>query len=224
MRQKSARSRTEQKSEGFFLLYFALGNERTLKKVADYCRKIGVGISLKTLELWSRRFNWQSKIAILEARRTNERQMVQKYAIEEMNKVQAQVGRAILMVAQRHAEIIRELLDRDPDKPLLAAADIPRFAREGATLERLARGEVTSRNEEIKAEINSLIIQVCNIFMAVNPLTDEDARKRKFAVLFNRAIEGQVKLIEGGNGGKKDGRAGNLAVTNVLRINPKPSP
>ena len=54
--------RTREKAEAYFLIYAMMGDERTLKKVGDIVRSIGIKISDKTLERWSARYDWQAQL------------------------------------------------------------------------------------------------------------------------------------------------------------------
>ena len=192
MKPKPAKSRTETRAEGYFMLYYALGHERSLKKLCQYCREIGAKISMQTLFLWSSRFNWQLRSRQIELEAAEKLRKDRIAETKELLQLEFEIGKEMLNIVQK---ALHQMVE---DNVRLSPGDVVRFAVAGAEIERNALlGEQPSYAEQLKTEINSLIITACNIFMSTNEIEDKEERKKRFAVEFNRAIQGQVRLLEG---------------------------
>ena len=128
-----------------FELYLALGASRSVEALH---RALGAeparhgfrrAPSLRSLYAWSSRFNWQERIADLEAQAFEATSEAWVEAIREMNERQSKMALAIQQKG------VQALTGIDPSS--VGFPDAVRAIVEGARLERLARGEVTDRQD-----------------------------------------------------------------------------
>jgi len=188
------RKPSEHRAEHFLHVYWLLGSGRSLNLLRQTLGKLGVKISRQTLERYSSDFHWQARITQMELQAAEKLREHRVAETEEILELEFEIGKEMLNIVQK------ALQQMVKDNVHLSPSDVVRFAVAGAEIERKSLlGQQPSYPEEIEAAINSIIISVCRIFMDVNDLEDKEERKRRFAVAFNRAIEGQAKLLmEGG--------------------------
>lgn len=141
-----------QRADFYRALYFALGGERSIKVLWEYCGAIGVERpSVKTLENYSRTYGWVQAAQEFDERtrpvdvNTNEAYLLAM----EMDAKHVKVGQA--MQAKGAAALAAT---RDADVSASAAAQL---LRHGVMIERLAGGMATSRVEFTVEHVNSII-------------------------------------------------------------------
>ena len=179
----------KQRAEGFFYVYYLLGSERTLKKVAEYGSQLGAKISASTLMRWSQRFGWQQRILELDAKLQEARDKDAVEQVRQMNDRQAELGRAMQTIG---VTTFKKLLD---SKKAVKAETAALLAKEGIKIERLAMGESTSRDELVQT-MNSYTMRLAAIFLEVNEISDPEERKRAFAEKADSIVEGEMRLLK----------------------------
>jgi len=120
-----------------FEAYFRIGDGRSLAALHGLLRGQPHPPSLRTLESWSRRFEWQTRLAVLERDAVVAQRERLTAEIHEMNERQAREG---LLLQQKGAAALTAKEAGD-----LTASDAIRAIAEGVRIERLARGEATDR-------------------------------------------------------------------------------
>lgn len=121
-----------------FDLYLRIGAERSIAElqelIADDPALIGMSRAptLRTLESWSAKFNWQDRIRGFERKAAAQDRDDQVQVIREMNERHAKEGVAI---QQKGVERLQTLPAEE-----MTGADAVRSIVEGARLERMARG------------------------------------------------------------------------------------
>lgn len=118
--------------------YKALGPGRSLAKLAVDLRETHgkAAPSLRTLEDWSSKFDWQTAIAAYEKQRAEERRRKREDEIDRMNDAHVVIAQASITRAMKHIE------------KLIAANDMPAkdaiaYLKLALDTERLARGAST---------------------------------------------------------------------------------
>lgn len=197
------RAVTEQRADFVFAIYYGMGPERSLERVAAFGAEMGLRWvpSLKTVKRWSAHYGWQRRVAEMDEKIASRREDAQLSAIEEMNRRQALVGSALQQVGAR---IVNLRLTGDAGaEALLREASLHEAARlvdVGAKLERLSRGAVTERQEIIVSVWTTVVNEIAAIFLQINALDDPELRKREFASSVDDLIErhAAAALIAGG--------------------------
>ena len=127
----------------------------------------GLSVALNTIKNYSANYNWQQRIRDAHNQAQAQADETRFETLGEMNTRQAQLGEA----AQRLGGIyIRNIFDRLRDDPASvqgSPADIARLMSEGSRLERLARGEVTSRTEAHAYAYTVMVNQIIEVFANV---------------------------------------------------------
>lgn len=188
--------------EFYFAIYAGIGRDRSLNAVHDLVSGMGIGVSLKTLERYSRTYSWKQRVQeydIGQAKKVSE--SVLRDAIA--NNVQhARIGRALAQLAMRG---ITERLP-SPTNPNgatgLRGSEIARLASEGVRIERLASGQATDVHavvvgltEAITDDIASLwqtsLSTAIDIIATSTPVADE-VKEHAFAeasMMFGRGVD-----------------------------------
>jgi hypothetical protein len=174
--------RTKQKAEILFMVYRFLGVDRTLPKLAEVCGQMGVKCSLRTLEKYSVRFEWQKRILELNAVEVQRREKALATQVEKMNDRHVQFAQGLLGLAAGGLNFFQQLM-KDTERGKTLAMSIPEVVqlyRTAQTGERLARGEATSRVEVWIQLASTVVREFALIFLAVNELPDSIERKAEF--------------------------------------------
>ena len=178
------------KADTLFDIYVAMGQSRTLEKLHDVCADAGLSYSLSSIKDYSKRFNWQQRLA--DAQEMAQAQKTADHAalIAEMNERQSRLGTAAQSLAmggfQNAARNIADLSPRDSGY----LADI------GVKLERLARGEATTRQDVAVQLLAPVVQNIVALFQQINQLPDEDRRMREFGLGADRILEDAVGPLE----------------------------
>jgi hypothetical protein len=126
-----------------FHAYFYLGPNRTLEELHGLLRReprqfgFARPPSWRTIERWSARYDWQDRIADLEAEARKRDSEEQLDELRQMNDRHAKEGRAL---QQKAIQRLHALSENE-----LAPETAVRALVEGIKLERLAAGEATDR-------------------------------------------------------------------------------
>lgn len=167
---------TQARADAAFMLYWQMGPERSLEKLADIGATLGLRGSLKTLKRWSADFRWQARLIEFDAKAAERIEERVIGDVVEMNSRQALLGRSMQAIAKKRLDLFNEV------PATLDAADVARMAEVGTKLERLAMGEVTERRQVMLSILNVVIRPLCELFGQVNGLPDEQERLRRFAI------------------------------------------
>ena len=168
----------ERRAESYWLVYQALGRDRSLSKLHQTLTDLGTEISLGALKAYSVRYNWQQRGELVDGAHT---------AIElanvprEMDERQAGLGVAMQVLAREQLEVV------DPYR--LSVRDAIHLLRVGTDIERLARGQATTRAELSVQMLNPLINEIVALFAEVNVIEDADTRLGVWATKADAIVE-----------------------------------
>lgn len=196
--------RTREKADVLFAMYYQMGHERTLKKIADLCRQIGVRASEKTLLYYSKNFHWQERILELDNQAEEQRKRDNINQVNEMNTIHAQYSRAFLGLfgagMRGFNQILQSKRDRGEQATLdISIQDMARILETSQKTERLARGEATSRSEVLVETISFFVREFAQIFLGVNSIPDEDERRTVYIQRCNDMIHQIEPSAESGS-------------------------
>ena len=180
-------SRMETKNDYLFGVYYQIGPERSLEKMAELCAGMGLKIGLSSLKRYSYTFGWQQRVMEVDAKYQEERDAQHAQAIQTMNDRQAGIGRAMQGLG---AQGLRNI-----QASLLNPSEITSLTREGVRIERLAMGEATSRSEVAIQVVNRVILAIVDLFNQINNINNADERKRQFALGADHIIEAKTTEV-----------------------------
>ena len=180
----------QQKANALFMVYLMMGPERTLEKLFDICTDYGLKTSISALKQYSVKFDWQSQLQ--EANQVAQVKQKQDHSnvIMEMNDRQSRLGQAMQNLSGRGLPRIRDNITQ------LSARDSVMLGDVGSKLERLARGEATTRQEITNQMISPVIYNIVTMFQQVNLLEDREERQREFALGCDSILEQAVGPLD----------------------------
>ena len=155
--------------------YLAMGQTRSLRRLAERLREEGTPIANATIMRWSTNDNLQEQAAAFDAEREKALSEQLQQSALEMDLRQVEIGREMQEVARIS---LRGILDA---KRFIADRDIPLFAEKGSKMERLASGRETSRDANA---YNQVIVPVLTLFQQITlhlPEAQRDELTRAFA-------------------------------------------
>jgi len=173
------------------------GSDRSIEKLTDYCQRLGMKFSRSTLANYSAIYHWQQRIMELDAKIAQDSDEKLIAQVKAMDDYHAKIGRGMVQIAQGGMQNYFEQLKID-GKLNLRAYDIAALAQTGQRVERLARGQATSRTEVMVDVISTVNQQVGLIFLQANQLEDAEARKREFARLYDEYMAEHYKRLPQG--------------------------
>jgi hypothetical protein len=180
----------KQRADGFFDIYLAMGEGRSLPKLKGILADGGLRLTLNTLKNYSAKYDWQERLRTAYDQAQAQQTRNHTTVIAEMNDRQARVGSAMLQIAGRGLVQVSNNLGQ------LTPRDTGYLADVGVKLERLARGEATTR-AAVEVEVLAPVVRnIVALFQQVNVYDDAERRKREFAVGADRIIEQAVGQIE----------------------------
>lgn len=184
----------QQKADALFAIYLTMGTERSLEGLLDLCTNAGLKTSISTLKNYSTEFNWQQRLS--QAQSVAQSQQITKdaEAINHMNERQAQLGRALQGISGNGLTQLQ--YDMQQQNIILGSRDIVALADVGVKLERLARGEATTRQDVMSQVLRPVIINMVNLFQTVNKIDDPRERVREFGVGADYILEQAVGQYE----------------------------
>lgn len=135
------------KQRAAFEIYWRLGSERSIERTREeLLRRYGRARSIRTLYIWSSRYQWKHQIARLEYEARVAENEVRVAEIKEMYERQAKAG---LLMQQKGTEWLLSI-----DRGLVDANAALKAIFDGAKLERIARGQPGER-QEIQGELET---------------------------------------------------------------------
>ena len=169
------------KAEIYFLAFYEIGGERTIKRLHDNVCKLGGRISLKTLERYHKEFHWSQRVIEFDARADAEREKELVDGEVDRRRFQQRLGHNLSILGQAGIMEFQQLIEAK-SKVSLSASEICRLVETGQKVENLASGDATSRCNITVDVWNILVAQMARVFLEVNSLKDEALRKRRFAI------------------------------------------
>jgi hypothetical protein len=195
-RGKSYRATTAERAQWAFLLYEAMGADRTLKGLSEIVYMMGIRrCGEKTLNRWSQKFHWQRELlerqaghagevtkAVLDQRKAMEDRHVSVFQMFE-KVARESLAHTFDELAKREATGLTGL-DLSPE----TALRLMEGAQRG---ERLARGEATSKAEVVVQVVGPLVRDIFAVFMAVNVITNDapEMQRRRLNEFVKRGDE-----------------------------------
>jgi hypothetical protein len=185
--------RCAERAEMYFIIYADMGVERSLNKLWGRLRGYGVSISLKSLEKYSRQFNWQARILERAARHESTEFQEVQTVVDEMNNRHANLFKDLASVAKAglnyHKEKIKDQLAAGLGETLpVELPDLARILESAERGERLARGLATSKAEVLIEILAPLVKDMFAVFLSVNVITKDtpDIVKQREAEFIKR--------------------------------------
>lgn len=175
----SSDAKTAQKQvspTGALMRFLAMGDTRTLPKLAAQLEAEGQPARLQWLRGTSAKEGWTELAKEFDANRRESLQEELMLTAKGMDLRQALLGQSMQTVADKS---VRGMMDAGV---VLSPRDIPRFVEVGSRMERLAAGKATSRNEG--ATYNTVIMPVLTLFQQIVsglPEQTRDMITRQFA-------------------------------------------
>jgi hypothetical protein len=219
----SLKARRLEKARYLFVVYQQMGPDRSLEKLHDILTKMGLKIALNTLKRYSVEFEWQRQILAINAKEheAHERDILRK--VDEMNEADAQVARGFRAFVVAAINQVRERMRIDQQarqKGLPPGQTAPLFldmsfdemvsmAKTAQQIERLARGQATSRTEVWIQVVETIVQEFALIFMAVNKLASEEERRAEWIRLcddmiqryYSQTVRQGIQMLNNGKGG-----------------------
>jgi len=163
--------------EALFAAYYLTGPERSIENLRDLATRLWPGsrpIALTTLKRYSKDGGWVKRVEDLDKQRAEQVAARPLETIVVMNERQADLGRVMQeLAASRVAGILKDATAVSA----LTLRDAAALAREGVRIERLAVGEVTSRQEVLVTTYNRVVVPILQLFQMVIADVPEDARR-----------------------------------------------
>lgn len=214
------RGRRKERADAMFLVYWQMGPTRSLDKLAELCSTLGIRTSRNTLGTYSSDFDWQQRLLDMQSKESERQEREVGRIVDQMNQQDASLAQGMkgLVVAgikyyqdkiKKGAEIRREMGGSGEHFLEMSLNDMANLASRAQHIERLARGQVTSRTEVWVSVASTVVREFVLIFMAVNKIEDPDEREQEFLRLgdemmkryFSETVKrsiGSVSLIENG--------------------------
>lgn len=188
----SRQAREASRQAILFTAYQAMGSMRSLAKLRELVVASGGRIAIHTLERYSVKYQWQQRV--LEAQSVEQERIEKDYGRQrdQMDARDAALGSGLIGLAFGGVRNFTEQMgklrekkikkgDANPSLTLnLTPAEIVNLARAGTFIERLARGEATSRTEVWVNVAGTVVREFVLIFMGVNDIEDPEQRRDEF--------------------------------------------
>jgi hypothetical protein len=193
-------------AEQWFSLYYALGPNRSLTLLIERGSKVGLKPrpALNTVKRWSVAYHWQERVANLDAETSRAQTAEQVRAVQRMNEDQAAIGAIGVQFAAFALErMLRQLrMAKECEACGLApldvgAQDVARVMEVFGKWQRLAMGEVTDRSEIAITIWNIIIMEITQLFLAVNIYEDADQRKREMTLGIDDIVGRHLAALAG---------------------------
>ena len=189
------RQRTREKADAIFTIYWQMGPERSLNKLADLCRMVGIKTSNSSIKRWSQYYDWQRRILGLERQMREQREVKAIEEVAEMNTRHVRLAQGMLKMAYAGILQFHRAIQHSADGTLkMDIDDIVKLYRTAQVGERLARGEATSRVEVWLDVVETVVKEFGLIFMAVNKISDQVKRQDEYIRLSDDMIRRYYRL------------------------------
>lgn len=203
--------RCRERSDALFTVYWQMGPERSLEKLLEVCTIAGLRISINTLKRYSGKYNWQERLLRMQAEESARREKEAGKLVDDMNRQDAMMAQGIkgLVVAGirfyqekiRKSSDIRRKIGESGDSTLeMSLGELVNMAQGAQRIERLARGQATSRTDVWVDIAATVVREFVLIFMAVNEMDNSNERETEFLRLgdemitryYNDTVKGRI--------------------------------
>ena len=216
----SKKAREQERQGMIFAAYLAMGPTRSLDRLHEMCTAIGARVARSTLAKYSSKYEWQRRV--LEAQSAEQERIEKDYGRQrdQMDQRDAALGAGLTGLAFGGVHHFMEQMQKLREKKIkkgeidpsltfdFTASEVVNLARTGTFIERLARGEATSRTEVWVNVASTVVREFILIFMGVNDIDDSEQRRDEFLRrademtnrYYNEATRRQLARGNGGNG------------------------
>lgn len=179
--------RMKEKADSLFLVYHQMGTDRSINKLAEFCDMAGIKISKNTLGRYSVIYDWQRRLLELQSKNAESRESEYNEIIDKMNRQDAIMAQGMkgLVAAgiKYHQQKMKNTQMLKMDFTSLAS-----LAKTAQQIERLARGQATSR-VDVWVDIASTVVrEFVLIFQSVNRINDPEERENEFLRLGDEMV------------------------------------
>ena len=209
------KGRRKERADALFLVYWQMGGTRSLPKLAELCQTLRIKVTEKTLGRYSADFGWQQRLLEIQSKESERREQEAGKIVDQMNEQHALMARGIRGLAlagirhyqekmRKTAEVKRQL--GEPADPSLdmSLMDVMNLARGSQAMERMARGQATSRTEVWVDIAATVVREFVLIFMAVNEIVDPQQREAEYLRLgdemmsryYSDAVKGRLPAAQ----------------------------
>ena len=190
---KQRKDKRRLKADSLFVIYWQMGNERSIKKLSEICFSLGVKTSESSLHKYSQAFDWQRRIIEMDKRLQEVQETKAIQEVMDMNRRHVQLAQGMMGIAFAGMKHLHQQVD--PDGLLnLSVDEIVKLFREGQRGERLARGQATSRVEIWTEVIETVVKEFGLIFIAVNEVEGKERRQDEFIRLADDMVRRYYRL------------------------------
>lgn len=188
----SREERESMRAEICYQFYKSMGVSRTLTSLHEHVRLMGVRRSLKTIERWSVKYEWQRRL--LEENAEEKRRLERSTAdqVEKMNQRHAQFAQGVFGMALASLNYFQSVMTKDAqgNKSLETTVnELIQLFKAAQAGERLARGQATNRIEIWMDLAQTVVHEFGLIFLSVNSIPDEDQRKAEYIRLSDEMMK-----------------------------------
>jgi hypothetical protein len=169
---------TRERADIAFALYQQMGDQRSLGRLDQQLRALGVRISLATLKRWSARSRWQERVARLNSEAVQQLQSRGVQHVLAMYERHAQLARAVQGAG---GTVLHKLMVNDRRLSEMRPSEIARLLDLGVRAERQAFSESTDRHEMALSIWNTVTTEIVELFNKVSSEPEPEARARLFA-------------------------------------------
>lgn len=165
------------RAEPYFAIYCALGMERSLKSVAEVCQRAGMKIGLRTLETYSRDYDWPARAVEWDAKRQRGDSIPEAaLALAIANDVlHAELGKTLVNLSLAHARAQLKEIEEADAKSEWSGQEVARVGDVGVRVSRLAAGQATEKRD---------------VMISLASLVTSD-----LAILWQKSIEAALSFI-----------------------------
>ncbi len=195
-KEKKAEIRAEhQKSraDAYFIVYYDMGPERSLKKLCEYVAELGLRKAMNTLKRYSIKYDWQQRLIEEDTRRQERDQGDRDKVREKMVERHGRMGRTLQSLGAAGILNLQDVMKAADGRLPFDPKDIVSLVKVGTDIELRAAGEPTLKVEITTVLYNVFIARIAHIFRECNNLPTADAREERFA---NRVDQMQVSAME----------------------------
>jgi hypothetical protein len=178
------------RADSFFIFFSLMGIDRSLEKLHSYVTEMGLNISLTSLKRYSAKYNWQERLQEVQTRKVERMEEHVAGDVVEMNINQAKLGYAMQGIAGMGLTLVKK------NPAVMSPRDAVHMADIGSKIERLARGEATTRQEITNQLVSPIIYNIVTMFQQVNQIKDPEQREREFAISCDAILEQSVGQLE----------------------------
>lgn len=183
--------RERERANDLFLLYEAMGTDRSLQSLCKLIRDTGNKANPKTLAKYSKKYGWQQLLLDRQVKRDALHQAESLDIKGEMTERHVSGFKDLMTVAKAGLNLYMGIVDKQLAKgekatiPFMELKDITNMLLAAQKGERLSRGLVTSRAEVIVEVVGTLIQEFKGVLISVNSMSKDDGetiagRQREF--------------------------------------------